>query len=133
MAEPDKKEEIVIKLDGKIVPLESLTPELKVEVERRIKESRELYASKYPKDKLRMNINVKVKTSAAAKKAAGEKPPLPSVVVDDGPAIPYLIQAVLLAAVLGGLYAFVPAFTNAVDKALAALHRTKAPAAPATK
>jgi len=75
MAESESKEEIVIKLDGVRVTLESLPPELRTDVERRIREARASYASKYPTGGLRMNINVKVKTSNEALKAArGPKP-----------------------------------------------------------
>lgn len=126
MAAPEPKEEIVIKLDGKVVPLGSLPPELKVDVERRIKEGRESYAAKYPAGKLRMNINVKVKTSREALKAAGldpSKAKAPSITVEpDGPVIPYPIMAVLLLVLCGGLYAFVPAVTHAVDKAVDSIH-----------
>ncbi len=75
MASPEPKEEIVIKLDGKVVPLDSLPPELRTDVERRIKEGRASYAAKYPAGGLRMNINVKVKTSKEALRAAGAAKP----------------------------------------------------------
>jgi len=129
MADAEPGEEIVVKLDGKKVALESLPPELKADVDRRIKEAREAYASKYPKGKLRLNINVKVKTSRDALKAAGGAgPAAPSAPADDDGAAPWPIVLVLALAVLGALYLFVPAFSNGVDQALDALRRAKTPA-----
>jgi hypothetical protein len=75
MADPEPKEEIVIKLDGVRIKLDALPPELRPDVERRINEARALYESKYPKGGLRMNINVKVKTSKEALKAARDAKP----------------------------------------------------------
>ncbi len=136
MAAPEPTEEIVIKLDGKVVPLESLPPEVKADVDRRIKEGRESYAAKYPAGKLRMNINVKVKTSREALKAAGigpSKAKAPSVSIEpDGPLIPYPIMAVLLLVLCGALYLFVPAVSGTVDKLSDGLHRSPA-ATPAAK
>ena len=137
MAAPEPEERIVIKLDGKIVALDSLPPELKADVDRRIKEGRESYAAKYPTGKLRMNINVKLKTSRDALKAAGLDPstakaPSVSVDADDGPPIPYPIMAVLLLALCGALYMFVPAVSNTVDKISDGMRRAPA-AAPDAK
>ena len=124
MAGPDpKKEEIVYKLDGVKVALESLSPEVRADVERRVKEARAAYASKYPKDKLRLNINVKAKTSAAARKA-GVAPP-PAIVVDDDSGKPWPIIIVFALILFGALYLFVPAVTKVVDSGFALVHRKR--------
>ncbi len=124
MAETDpKKEEIVYKLDGVKVTLESLSPEVRADVERRVKEARASYASKYPTGKLRMNINVKAKTSAAARKTAGAAPPPPIVIDDAGSPRPIIVVFTLI--LIGGLYLFVPAVTKAVDSGLALIHRKR--------
>lgn len=120
---PGSGEEIKIKLDGKPVTMDQVPPELRPQVEARIQEARESLESKYPKGKLRMNINVKWKTSKAALAKSGAPAPKPAVtVVDDGGfPVPWPILLVLTAVVFGGLYLFVPDFAAAVDKAMAAL------------
>lgn len=121
MADKPQGEEIRIKLDGKLVPIDSLPPELRAEVDARIADARESLESKYPKGKLRMNINVKWKTSKAALAKSGAPAPKPVAVIDEGSAIPWPIVIFLLVAAAGAAYLFVPSFTAAVDKALDAL------------
>ena len=125
MADPEPQEEIVYKLDGVKVPLESLPPDARADVARRLKEARALYTSKYPQGKLRLNINVKVKTSTAARKAAGSNGAAAAVVIIDDGGKPWPIIIVVALALFGGLYLFVPAITKAVDAGLAAVHRKK--------
>lgn len=103
MPEPkdDAKEEIEIKVDGvKVKSFDDLPPELKPEVEKRIKEARESLTPKYAPGKLRMRINVKHKTSKAALAAAGTtgKPPAPAVVPDEGAGLWPVVLLLLLAA-----------------------------------
>lgn len=131
MAEPEPKEEILVKLDGVKTSVEALPDSLKEDVQRRIKEARELYAAKYPKGRLRLNINVKVKTSKEALKAAGGKPAAaPVVVVEEGGGS-WAVVLVVLLALLGGAYLFVPAVSTGIDRAVESLRRPKAPASVA--
>ncbi|MBI3565767.1 MAG: hypothetical protein HY079_11265 [Elusimicrobia bacterium] len=124
MADKPEGEQIKIKVDGVPAALESLPPELRAEVEARIADARKSLESKYPKGKLRMNINVKWKTSKAALAKSGAPAPKPVAIVDEGSAIPWPVVIFLLFAAAGAAYLFVPSFTAAADKVLAALHKT---------
>jgi hypothetical protein len=117
MAEANAGEEIEIRLDGvKVASVDALPPELKADVEKRIADARKTLAPKYAPGKLRMRINVKLKTSAAARKAAGGVPAPPRVTIDDGGGAPWLIIVVLLLAAAGAALVFVPGASDLLAK-----------------